>query len=492
MAFILLQSGTVLQHRDDDHVIALPNTDVLIKGNRILLIDTNIEVPVDAEIIDCTNKIVSPGMIDTHNHVWMTQLKARHADHTLLDYIYSGGLQSFNFEPEDIFWGQLGGCLESIDAGTTTVVDHAHMTNSREHVDDAIAATVHSGLRSFYCYTPMVRYKSWHPLIPYPDILPTWAFEQLEDLAKTQPFGDGRIQLGFGFDMWFLPKEKVVQIWKQARDLGIKLFTTHYCKNRIFGLQSIPEMLRDYGLLKNNIIIGHGTEASASDAKILSDANIYVAAAPEVEGHFSLGQPLSFRGDVLTTLGADGHFVGPADIMSQMRCALLQARQSRNQPIIDSNQFPRKNVGSSEQAFNMGTIHGARAINMERDLGSIAVGKIADLVIFDSISPTMICAAQHDPVTAVVRHSTIRDVDTVIIDGIVRKRNGTLLPVKVEKGQESMSWFQPEGNAMIWSDLSVKLLESQERIARKLASIDIKAGAEAFKKLAGIDSSILV
>ena len=72
------------------------------------------------------------------------------------------------------------------------------------------------------------------------------------------------------------------------------------------GLQSVPELLRDYGLLKSDIIIGHGTQASATDAKILSDANIYVAAAPEVEGHLSLGQPLSFRGDVRVTFGADG------------------------------------------------------------------------------------------------------------------------------------------------------------------------------------------
>ena len=133
MTSILLKRGIVLEHQQDDHIIPLPNTDVLIKDNRIIQIDKDIEPPKGAEVIDCSNKIVSPGMIDTHNHIWMTQLKGRHADHTLLDYIYSGGLQSFNFEPRDIYWGQLGGCLESIDAGTTTVVDHAHMTNSPEH-----------------------------------------------------------------------------------------------------------------------------------------------------------------------------------------------------------------------------------------------------------------------------------------------------------------------------------------------------------------------
>jgi hypothetical protein len=50
-----------------------------------------------------------------------------------MDYMIAGNIQSFNYTPEDIFWGQLAGCRESIHAGVTTVVDHAHMTYSPEH-----------------------------------------------------------------------------------------------------------------------------------------------------------------------------------------------------------------------------------------------------------------------------------------------------------------------------------------------------------------------
>ena len=90
---------------------------------------------------------------------------------------------------------------------------------------------------------PVVRYKSWNPLTPNPDILPSWVFDQLHELAKAQPFGNGRVSVGFGFDLWFLPKEKVVNIWEQVRSWGVKLFTTHYCKNRIFGEKLPPEEL---------------------------------------------------------------------------------------------------------------------------------------------------------------------------------------------------------------------------------------------------------
>jgi len=178
--------------------------------------------------------------------------------------------------------------------------------------------------------------------------------------------------------------------------------------------------------------------------------------------------------------------------MSQMRLALQLARHSRNQKILDEDKFPLTNVGDSAQAFNLGTICGARAVGMESHIGSIEVGKLADIVIFDAVSPTMVCAAQHDPVTAIVRHATIRDVNTVIVDGVVRKRNGLLLPVKVNGEGTRISNTVSGPEDVPWEKIAAALMESRERIAEKISGIDIAAGAEAFKKLAGIEESNLV
>ena len=131
---------------------ALRNTDLLVKGDRIATIGKDLDVDEDVEIIDCTNKIVSPGFIDCHHHVWQSQLKGRHSDDTHLDYMVkgrilhlrsseastadfndTGNMQSYNYTPKDVFWGQLGGCLEAMDAGTTCIVDQAHMTYSADH-----------------------------------------------------------------------------------------------------------------------------------------------------------------------------------------------------------------------------------------------------------------------------------------------------------------------------------------------------------------------
>lgn len=88
---ILLRNGVVLIHQEDDHVQPI-KADVLIRGNRIETISDSIEVEVDFEVIDCTGKILSPGFVDAHHHLWQTQLKGRHGDDTLLDYVIRGTL----------------------------------------------------------------------------------------------------------------------------------------------------------------------------------------------------------------------------------------------------------------------------------------------------------------------------------------------------------------------------------------------------------------
>lgn len=95
---IVLQGGTVLYHDDDDSVIVLENADILVRGNLIAKIGNDIGVPSGATVINCKGKIVSPGFIDTHHHLWQAQLKGRHVDETLLEYVVAGTVISPNEE----------------------------------------------------------------------------------------------------------------------------------------------------------------------------------------------------------------------------------------------------------------------------------------------------------------------------------------------------------------------------------------------------------
>lgn len=103
----------------------------------------------------------------------------------------------------------------------------------------ALSATISSGIRSVYCYTPIGRVKSWKPKLEMDqDLLPAWLFEQLAALCQRESLGDGRVTMGFGFDSFFLPKDVVVNVFNQVRAMGVKTITTHYVKSH-FGERAL-------------------------------------------------------------------------------------------------------------------------------------------------------------------------------------------------------------------------------------------------------------
>ena len=87
---ILLKGGIIIQHGDLDTINILRDTDLLIVGQHIKQIGRAIISDKHALIIDCKDKIISPGFIDAHHHLWETQLKGRHGNDTLVDYFVSG------------------------------------------------------------------------------------------------------------------------------------------------------------------------------------------------------------------------------------------------------------------------------------------------------------------------------------------------------------------------------------------------------------------
>ena len=104
---------------------------------------------------------------------------------------------------------------------------------------NAIEATVASGIRSVFCYTPTPRIQSWKPELTLSGgILDDWVLETLSDFGNSAPFGDGRVQLGLAFDGFTLPKEQVVSLYKLARKIGVKVITTHYVRT-VFSMSML-------------------------------------------------------------------------------------------------------------------------------------------------------------------------------------------------------------------------------------------------------------
>ena len=133
---------------------------------------------------------------------------------------------------------------------------------------------------------------------------------------------------------------------------------------------------------------------------------------------------------------------------------------------------------SVEEAFNLATIRGAHAMKMSDKIGSITEGKLADFVIFDASSPSMICGGVQDPVAAIILHGSPSDVDTVIIDGILRKQRGKLVDITLDDDAKTLAGK----DSLTWPDIARNLIKTRERIQLEYDKIDMKAAEKKVMK----------
>lgn len=267
-------------------------------------------------------------------------------------------------------------------------------------------------------------------------------------------------------------------------------------------------MLAEYGLLKNDILLSHANQADAKDMALLREHGGFVSSTPDTELQFGLGLPVCFhpRLHSISSLGADCHSNNSADILSAMRLGLQTSRGVSNQRFLSHAEMmtttaaaddipcraniswvpqmknPKKTKATVEQAFNLGTILGAQAIGLGDQIGSLAVGKQADLVIFNGTSPAMLCAADHDPVAAIVQHASVRDIEHVIVAGDLLKESGHLRsPIRIDDVTTTAITNLAELGAGIgpvdlsWPDIVRETRRSRERLNARWAQVDFGA-----------------
>lgn len=500
---ILLQGGTLLIHDDNDHVVPT-RADLLIEGSTITKIAPSIPPSTSptAKTIDCTNKLISPGFISTHAHLWQTQLKGRHHAHTLVDYMPSGCYAgSSSYTAQDLFWGQLAGALESLDAGTTTVLDHAHLNASPAHPRAALDALATSGLRAVYCYCPRRVMTSANPLVlDEDDAADPRVLDEWEALAAAVARRGGRVSMGFALDALYRPAEELGAIYARlrgAKPRPAQVITTHAPGGVAHGGEGRPAavgILSRAGVLGPDVLLSHAPGLDLEDVEALAESGAWVSSTPLTEMQMGM-DPVAMWRCVLGhggrrgfgSLGVDCHSWGTSSMPVQMALALQTRRLMRGQELQSvegGGKWPRRVEGSVEQVFNLGTVAGARAVGMGEEVGRIREGFKADLVVFDGLSPGMLAAAVEDPVAAVVLHSSVRDVEMVIVDGLVRKENGRLCDVTVEEGAEERDEGSREkngveiGQKLSWGDVAKELLRSREAIHECNRDVDFGQAVE--------------
>ncbi|MFO1085976.1 MAG: amidohydrolase family protein [Reyranellaceae bacterium] len=420
---LLLKSGIVVTQ--DPALGVLPKGDVLIEADRIAAIAPTIEA--DAQTIDCAGHFVLPGLVNAHMHTWQTGLRAVAANWTLLEYFrhVHAGLATV-FRPEDIHIATLAGALNQLDHGVTTLVDWCHNNPTPEHTDAGIAALKESGIRAaFFHGSPKPDPKPGEPHfseVPHPR-------REIERLMKG-PLADRAALVTLGMAVLgphYSTFEVSAHDFALAREIGV-VASMHQGG----GEAKTPggwEALMARGLVGPHINIVHGNNLSDEQLRAFVDLGVSFSITPENEMAQGHGHPITGRLRALgsaPSVGVDLESAISGDMFTVARMALASQRALDNAAERGrSGGIPATSTVPVAEALSWITMRGAAMLGMSDCIGSLTVGKQADVAIM-ALGPLAMWPV-HDPVATVVTQGSGARVRDVLVAGRFAKRDGRLV-----------------------------------------------------------------
>src|SRR5438093_866166 len=404
---LLIRNGFVVSM--DPDVGDVPYGDVLVEDGKIAEIGPGLEAS-EAEQIDATGMIVMPGFVDTHRHTWQTPVRGVLPCCTLDNYFaVMLGSVGGHYRPEDVHIGNHAGALEALNGGVTTLLDWSHINNTPEHSDAAVQGLKDAGIRALHAHG-----------------VPTggewWSFSELdhpEDIRRIRDTyfssDDGLVTLALaarapGNSNFEVAKHD----WELARDLGIRISVHVGMRLTDVHVNHIKNM-HDLGLLGPDTTYIHCTDSTDEELDLIAATGGTASIAPYVEMLMGHGSPptgrLLARG-VRPTLSVDVVSSVPGDMFNQMRTALVYERILA---FTDTPDEPFAPTLTHRDVFEFATIDGAKACGLDDKVGSISVGKQADLVLIRTDQINVIPLI--DPVTTVVTCADTANVDSVFVAG---------------------------------------------------------------------------
>ena len=441
MASLLLKNGYI--------VTVNPNRDVIREGWIRIVGDTiqeigsmeSLSLSPDAtvdETIDLRGMIVIPGLINGHNHHWASLFKNTGEGLLLEPWLDQVAIPlMLQLTTEDIRVAAYLGAIEQIRTGTTCSLNHVVNVNTAETMAAMIEPVLRVGIRQVITKevrnTPAPPFSTAYPAFPNPRSL-------TEELAFAETIIDrwngagGLIHMGLALETganWMLHNATSDELIFSGVELAKKrkLKITNHCAAGTPWL-SIKEFTHatgggdiDYlfklGLLVDNWVLAHGVHLKRNEIERIAEAGSSVITNPASNAYSSDGiAPVKtmFECGVNVGLGSDGAYVNcSVDMVEQMKFAALIQNVIHYDPTLIS----------SERALEMATINSAKALGIDHLVGSLEIGKKADIAIFDFKKSHI--TVPNRPVGALVFTAHGTDVNTVIVNGKVLLRNGDLV-----------------------------------------------------------------
>ena len=406
----------------------LPQGDILVTGDTLTEIAPAIRAD-NAQAIDGAGFIVIPGLVNAHMHTWQTALRGLAANWTLLQYFQKmhAGLATV-FEPRDLYIATVVGSLNQLNCGTTTLADWCHNNPTPEHNDAAIGGLLESGIRAaFFHGTPKPD--------PKPGQTPFWEVPhpraEIERLLKAH---QGKPLLSVHAAVLgphYSTLEVSLHDFAMAKELG--LIASLHQGGGPARTEGGWEKLEAAGLLGDHINIVHGHALSDEQLRRFCDLGMSFSAAAESEMSQGHGFPITGRLRAVgraPSLGVDLESVLSGDMLTQARIALGMQRSLDNFAFREANGgIPPTSTVTTREALSWVTVEGARMLKQSHRIGSLAAGKQADLVMIRATDLNMQPVV--DAVNSVVMQTSLANIDSVMVAGEWKKRNGQLLGVNL-------------------------------------------------------------
>ena len=390
----------------------LRNSSIFIRDGIIKEIGKTDANSADIEI-DGKGKIAVPGLINAHTHLSMTLFRGFADDMQLQDWLQKKiwPLEA-RLTDEDCYLGALLGSAEMIMSGTTSFVDmYFHMQDVAKAVDE-------SGLRGFLSYGVI----------------------DLFDLAKAkleqentrnffdfvQGLNNPRIKFALGPHAPYTCSAETLLWAKDFAEKNQAILHIHVAETRREQADSqkqhgmrVVEYLDKIGALSKNMLAAHCVWLTKSEVGLLAKAGVRVAHCPVSNMKLASGGvaplPEMFDSGIAVGLGTDGASSNNTlDMFETMKvCALLHKAHRWDPTVLNA-----------QKTLDLATIEGARALGVENEIGSIEVGKRADIILLNAMAPNLAPLHSKDTVVSdLVYSASAGNVDTTIVDGNVVMQN---------------------------------------------------------------------
>ena len=410
---ILLQSGRYLNPAGE-----IVTGDIGIENGRILFCGANPIGWKAEETIDCTEKLIAPGLINAHTHAAMTLFRSYADDMALMDWLQKKIWPAeANLTADDVYWGTQLAIAEMLASGTTAFADMYFF------MDQVAKACVDTGMRASLA----------RGLIEVDGPMQDARFEENEQLyVDYHGAENGRLTVMLGpHAPYTCPPECMKKVIALSERIGAEIhvhlaetqWEVEQCQKK-YG-KSPVELLNDLGVFERGTLAAHCVWVSPTDISILAEKKVRVVHNPSSNMKLASGAaPVAamLKAGVTVALGTDGATSNNnLNMLEEVRLASFLQKLK----LMDPTVLPAR------QVLQIATQGGAAALGQADSLGKIEPGYKADLAIYKMTATHW--HPQHDLASMLTYAAAASDVSHTMVDGRILYREGQFTTLDIEK-----------------------------------------------------------